>query len=245
MIKRKQISLNGRNVRGECWGNEVTGRVVIFSHGFGVKRDSRGMFADLAKLLKDDCLVVLFDYVDVNEDGSTTAYSFSEQAEKLKEVIKYVREQFNPKEINIVAHSQGCIIAGLASPSDIDKVVLVAGPISAPGQRMKEYFSQREGTMINEKWLSKIKRSDGTITLVPSRYWQEANKVNPAELYLKLSKKAKVYFIRARQDQMIVREDYLLLRKSGGIEYIELQGNHDFEGKDRKPWLERMVSILQ
>jgi hypothetical protein len=203
---KKSFSLKDGRVNGECWGNEKTGKAVIFSHGFGVRRDSRGMFDELAELLKDNCLVVQFDYV---------------------------------------AHSQGCIIAGLVSPSSLDKAVLIAGPISAPGPRMKEYFSQRKGTKINEKGMSKIERSDGTITLVPPQYWREVSKVSPAELYLKLAKKSKVYFIRALQDQMVAGEDYSSLRENKGVEYIELQGNHDFEGKDRKPFLDRVVQILK
>lgn len=245
MIKRREISLKEGGVKGEYWGNEESGKVIIFSHGFGVKRDSRGMFTELAELLKDSYLAVLFDYVDVNEDGSTTAYSFSKQAEKLKAVIKYVGKQFNPKEVDIIAHSQGCIIVGLVSPADIDKIVLVAGPTSAPGQRMKDYFSQRKGTEINKEGTSKIERSDGTTTLVPSEYWREASEVNPAEMYLRLSKKSKIYFIRALQDQVVVGEDYSLLEGDENIEFIELGGNHDFEGEDRKPFLDKMIQILK
>jgi hypothetical protein len=187
----------------------------------------------------------LFDYVDVNDDGSTTAYSFSDQAEKLRLIIKSIKEKFSPKEVAIVAHSQGCVIVGLASPANINKVVLVAGSISAPGPSIKDYFSQRKGTMISEKGMSRIERSDRTITLVPSRYWQEANKVNPAELYLKLSRKAKVYFIRALQDQMVVGEDYSALKGSKDIEYLEIEGNHDFEGEGRKPFLDRVIRVLK
>ncbi len=110
---------------------------------------------------------------------------------------------------------------------------------------MKEYFSQRKKTVINEKGISRIERSDGSITLVPPQYWPEAKKINPAKLYLKLAEKAKVYFIRALQDQMVGDQDYSLLGKGGRIEYIGLQGNHDFEAKARKPFLAKVVQILK
>jgi pimeloyl-ACP methyl ester carboxylesterase len=245
MVKRKEFFLKKVNTRGEYWGNEKSGKVLIFSHGFGVKRDSRGMFIELAKLLEKSFLVVLFDYVDVNSDRSTTAYSFSEQAKKLQGVIEYVRKRFGPKEIDIVAHSQGCVVVGLVSPANISKIVFVAGPTSAPGPKMKDYFSQRKDTKINEKGMSRIKRSNGTITLVPSKYWKEASKVSPASMYQKLSEQSKVYFIRALQDQVVVGEDYSPLKENKKIEYIELNGNHDFEGKDRKPWLDKVNSILK
>ena len=245
MVKKKRFLLKKSGVKGEYWGNKVSGRVIIFSHGFGVKRDSRGMFTDLGELLKDDCLVVLFDYVDVNKDGSTTAYSFSEQAEKLKAVISYIRNKFDPERVEIVAHSQGCIIVGLVSPEGVDKVVLVAGPISAPGQGMKDYFSQREGTIINKDKVSQIKRSDGSLTFVPPEYWEEARRVNPAALYKKLAEKSRVSFLRVRQDQMVVGENYSLLREGGRVGYFELDGNHDFENEARKPFLEKIVFLLK
>lgn len=245
MVKKKRFSLKRGGVKGEYWGNKTSGRAVIFSHGFGVKRDSRGMFTSLGEALKDDCLVVLFDYVDVNKDGSTIAYSFTNQAERLKAVLKYVKNKLNPKRMAIVAHSQGCIIVGLASPDGVDKVVLVAGPVSAPGQGMRDYFSQREGTIINKDKVSQIKRSDGSLTFVPPEYWEEARKVNPAALYKRLAEKSKVSFVRARQDQMVVGEDYSLFKKGGRVGYLELDGNHDFEGKARKPFLEKIISILR
>ena len=49
-------------VKGEWEGNEKSGKVVIFSHGFGVTRDSHGSFNQLGDLLKDKFLVVRFDY---------------------------------------------------------------------------------------------------------------------------------------------------------------------------------------
>jgi len=218
---------------------------VIFSHGFGVRRDSRGMFTELAGRLEKDNLIVLFDYVDIDQDGNTTAYPFSKQVEMLKDVIEYIREQQTLKEISIVAHSQGCVIVGLVSPKDINKILLVAGPTSAPGQRMKEYFSQREGTEIHEEGVSKIVRSDGTLTFIPPEYWQEASETNPAAAYLRLPKESKVYFIRARQDQVVIREDYSSIKSSQNIGYIELDGNHDFERGDRRGWLDEMVNILK
>jgi len=60
---------------------------------------------------------------------------------------------------------------------------------------MKEYFSEREGTEINENGLSKIKRSDGKLTYVPENFWKEGVSINPQQLYLDLASKSKIYFL--------------------------------------------------
>ena len=41
--------------------------VVLFSHGFGVKKDARGMFTDIVQSLGSDYLPVMFDYNGVSE----------------------------------------------------------------------------------------------------------------------------------------------------------------------------------
>lgn len=243
MPKRKDFSLLNDEVKGEFWINKDTNKVVVFSHGFGVTRDARGMFTELASLIKDEYNIVLFDYSEIGEDGNTTTFPFSEQAKKLREVLKHTREKLNPKKVIIVAHSQGCIITGLVSPDNVEKIILVAGPTSAPGENIKKYFQQRPGTEIDESGISKIERSDGTTTFIQSGYWKDAYEVNPEELFLELARKSKVFFVRAKQDQVLTNEDYSGIKDSD-IVFIEIDGNHDFEREDRKLWLNKMVELL-
>lgn len=49
MIRLTQFSikLDEIDIKGEYEGNDEYGKVVVFSHGFGVKRDSWGMFNEL------------------------------------------------------------------------------------------------------------------------------------------------------------------------------------------------------
>ena len=60
--------------------------MLVFSHGFGVRRDSRGMFTDIIQHLPEDFGYVLFDY-DSSENGMTRATLTGEQIARLKRVI--------------------------------------------------------------------------------------------------------------------------------------------------------------
>lgn len=246
MNERIAFVIDGEpKVEGEYFGNESSGRVVIFSHGFGVKRGSRTLFKDLAERLKEKSLVCLFDYVGIDAFGNLTVLPFRIQAKKLKKVLTFVESKFKLRQRVIVAHSQGCLIVGQLSPVNIDKTILVAPPISPPAKRVQEYFSQRPETEINLAGTSRIKRSDGTFTFVPADYWPEAEKIDGSKLYARLAGQTQLYFIRALDDQVVVNEDYLPIKNDPKVNYLELSGNHDFENETRQPWLKKMVEIIE
>jgi hypothetical protein len=109
---------------------------------------------------------------------------------------------------------------------------------------MKEYFSKRPETKINPKGLSKIKRSDGSITFIPADYWQAAEETNPIETYLKLTKQSSVYYIRAKNDHLLAGEDYSQLSRINDIKLIEIEGDHDFGDGARVELINSVRNIL-
>ena len=139
----------------------------------------------------------------------------------------------------------GGIIIGMLSPNNISKTVLVASPTFSPYERMKDYFSKREGTKIDENGESKIARSDGSISILDKNFWPEMKAVNPLTLYKHLSHKTNLTFVRALDDHVITDGDYEILKSNKHIDYFELPGDHDFSGGDRKEWLNKMVEILK
>ncbi|OGK29521.1 hypothetical protein A3B02_02240 [Candidatus Roizmanbacteria bacterium RIFCSPLOWO2_01_FULL_42_14] len=246
MIDRRPFTLQESPVSGEIHGDPASKKVVVLSHGFGVFRDSRGMYTELAERLGQDRLVVLFDYVDVDEAGDTTVRPLTEQSAMLNAVLRHVRETYNVKELSIVAHSQGCLVVGLSNPDNVDKVVLNASPMAAPSQaRMQETFGSREGTHIVSDGISTIKRSDGKLTYIPPEFWAETAGIHPIELYARLAERTNVYIVQAMQDHVLPNQDYSALRDIEGITYIELDGNHDFAGDAREGWLNLMVQLIE
>jgi len=247
-MKLQQFKLlkNNITVKGEVEGNEKSGKVIIFSHGFGVTRSSHGMFNEIGDVLKDKYIVVRFDYTIINKkENWTKAFPCSIQKKMLQAVYDYIQKEFKPKNVNIIAHSMGCFIAGMARLKNIDKVFLLAPPTSSPYIRMKEYFSKRPETRINEEGSSRIKRSDGSITIIEKEVWNEMKTVNPYKLYSDLAKENSVYIIRALADQVITGESYEKVKTIKDLKYIEINGNHDFEGKARKILIEKIKSIFE
>ncbi len=232
-------------VKGEYEGNINSGKVVVFVHGFGMKRDSRGFFTEIGDSLKDNYLVVKFDLCKViPEENATLTYSFSTQAEMLKKVVEYLNSTFNPDEINIIAHSMGCLVTGMASIGNINNTILLCSPPSKRFRAMQDYFSHKPGTEFNLDGISRVKRSDGSWTLIDSSFWHDLKSVNPPELIENMSLNSATYFIRALQDDVITDESYDEIKSLKEVKYLELPGDHNFKGEDREDLVKQINEIL-
>jgi hypothetical protein len=81
---------SGLTVKGEYEGSVTSKKVIIFSHGFGVTRDSHGMFTEIGDKLVSDYLVIRFDYTIVNKgENWTKVFSYNIQAEMLQAIDRY------------------------------------------------------------------------------------------------------------------------------------------------------------
>ena len=162
----------------------------------------------------------------------------------LKQVVGFVKDKFKPHNLGIIAHSMGCLVIGLANLSSIDTILLLSGPPSAPYSQMKEDFSQRPETQIDENGISRVKRSDGSTTLVPSEFWEGMKNVDPPALYERLANTSDTYFVKAKQDQVITGDNYKKIKEIENLRFEELDGDHDFGGKAREGLLEKTKAIF-
>lgn len=216
-------------------------RTVVFSHGFGVERDDRGLFSDILDAL-GDVTGIMFDYNEIDEDHKTlTVRPLSEQVETLTGVIEEVRKD-EPESLHLIAHSMGCAVAAMACPDGIDSVIMLAAPLEQGSEHSIKYFADRPGSEINLHGVSRLARSDGTTTIVPSQYWKERGAFDPTVLYNQFSLKTKLTLIMARQDNVLVGEQPHGL--SDQIKLVALNGDHDFTGQDRQPLVDRVRQIL-
>lgn len=217
-------------------------QVIIFSHGFGVERDARGLFTDIASVFPD-AVSILFDYNIPDRTANTlTVRRPSEQKDILLAEIAAAKEKFPEASIDIVAHSLGCIIVALAAPKNIRRVIFLAPPPEMKSASLSR-FAGRPGSIINPEGLSRLARRDGSFTLVPATFWKERESINPIALFNSLTEQTKVTIIRAKQDEVVSRSDMPGL--SPKIQIIDIDGDHDFRFESRKGLLTTLKKFLQ
>lgn len=215
---------------------------VIFSHGFGTRRDDRGLFSDIVAAL-ENIEPVMFDYNIINEAENTiTVRTLREQANILKKEIENAKQSNPDGVIDLVCHSQGSIIAALLKPTGIRKTIFIAPPMKTDIDRKIERFKSRPGSEINIDGISKLARLDGSTTIVPSQYLKEIAGVNLKDLYKDFSNITELTIIIAKQDEVVGSFNF---SKSGiKAKVIEVDGNHNFSGDARKSLASAVKNIL-
>lgn len=218
-----------------------TETAVVLVHGFGVKRDSRGLFTDIEQQLGDSILSVRGDFSLVTAKG-TSALSLSVQAQRLNQIIAFIRTETDIKTIVYIGHSQGCLVIAKAAPIN-SQVILLAPPITSPAA---ERFAvtpgwSRPGSKLNMDGDSLLKRSDDSITVVNSAYWQDFKAFDPVSLYSNLAKHNQVNIIFAGSDNVLGQQEPIT-----DIPFETVKNaDHDFSGGVRTELVQKVLDKLR
>lgn len=214
--------------------------IILYSHGFGVEKDDRGLFTDIAKSMPD-ILHVLFDYNIIDHTkNELIVSSLRAQSRKLREVYEEVKKNNPDAIIDIVAHSQGCIIVAIQNLDGVRNTIFLAPPDSIDKERLKATFS-RPGAVINFESNSFIPRRDGTTTIIPPDYWNSIN-LNINKLYDLLAEKTNLTIVEAYDDEVLGLTDF-----SHFNEKINLKGlrtDHNFAGESRDQVVKLVKEVL-
>jgi len=202
-------------------------KIIIFSHGFGVKKDDRGLFTDIAASLPG-YISVMFDYNDVDEENNTfTIMPFSEQVDMLTRVVREQKSNYPDADIYLICHSQGSRVAALAKITGIQKTIMIAPPVDAGFARTITRYKNNPNAYIDLEGVSELPRSDGSRTLVPAKYWEERkNERSPILDFNELVELTDLYIIKAKQDN--VTGDTLFEGLADDVTLLVLDGDHDF-----------------
>lgn len=210
---------------------------LIFSHGFGVRADARGLFTEIAAAFpKFDS--VLFEYNTLAEDGNTIVTSIDKQVKILQSMLKGV-----DSDSYLIAHSQGCMVAALAKLPPLKGVILLTPPKITNMNRVIEKMKARAGSVINLDGMSKYPRSDGKFTYIPREYIESLGSLGDNDdLYQSLSENASVTIIQARNDHVLGDTDFSDLASA---HVIELPGDHEFSSvADRVGLIRELHAII-
>ncbi|HSD56012.1 MAG TPA: hypothetical protein VLA92_02565 [Candidatus Saccharimonadales bacterium] len=214
--------------------------IVIFSHGFGVRRSDRGLFTAISTTLPD-VESILFDYNIINKKSNTlTVATLDEQARKLRKTINAARAEHPGAVIDLVCHGQGCIVAALLKPRGMRKIIMLAPPDDITESTLAKQLSPQVETAIDVTALTRIPRADGRTTVISPEYWQSLAGINPVKMYNRLAKFTTLRIMSAKQDE--VQGDVGFEGIDPSISLVRLQGGHNFDDEESR---NRILYILQ
>jgi hypothetical protein len=216
---------------------------IIFIHGFGVKKDARGLFTEIASALQNDPEIrgvecVLTDLNIVSQENNNIILNpLSKQAQIVREV--FGKDSGEGAVVDLVCHSQGCVVGALADLPGLRKVVLMTPPVNNDFTKILEFFKSRPDTVINLEGESYLARADGSRTIAPKEYWQDGQDINYLEEYKKLAEHNNLTTIIANQDEVVSNESVSELSEIG--EVIKLDSDHNFTGEARQ----KLIGVLR
>lgn len=217
--------------------------MVVFSHGFGVRRDARGMFTDIVTGLQDQIGYVLFEYNQDEAEGLRLT-SLAEQTGRLKQVIDWTRQQPDVQRLAIVAHSKGCTVTALAQPDKLASAIMLAPPLHV-GSSIRRRFTTRPGAVQHgSTWI--VPRSDGTTSLIDENVLDELDTVDGEAVVLSYAQKQPVHLIAAGGDRVLPEQDYAKVAACPGATLDTVAGaSHDFEKDARTPLVQLVTNYLR
>lgn len=234
----QDLEIDG-NFSVEITGSQQTKTAVILVHGFGVKRDSRGLFLDIESLVSGSMLSVRGDFSHIADD-KCIAIPFSEQCKRLLAIINFVKDEYQINKFIYIGHSQGCITIGKANPK-YAKIFLLAPPVISPfNEFIKTSGWQKPGSYLDLQGDSRLVRSDLTID-VKAEFWDEFKTINAESLYLGLAKKNKVQIVFSGADEILGQQKITM-----DIPTITISNaDHDFNGLSRSELLKFIINKLK
>lgn len=201
--------------------------VVIYSHGFGVRKTDRGLFTAIADALPD-AQHVMFDYNPIHEESNTlTVKPIDQQVLKLRRVINTARAEYPGATIDLVCHSQGSVVAAILKPRDIRKIIMLTPPDDMDAETFAKQLGARTGTVINLGERTRLARTDGSTTVIHPEYWQSLAGINPVKLYNRLARFTALRIINAKQDDILGKAVFDGIDPT--VSMVALSGNHNFD----------------
>lgn len=174
----------------------------------------------------------MFDYNRILENGDIEVASLNDQAKKLQDILDQQKDK-----VIIIAHSQGCITAGMVTLDNVRKVILLAPPEKMSMQRVIDKLMKKPGAKIDLGGMSKLPRSDGTTTLISREYIESVSNINPMQMYQTMANKVDTTIVRCTEDEVLGLTEVNQIENTA---HIDLEADHGFTGASRQ----RLLDVL-
>jgi hypothetical protein len=219
----------------------MTKHIIIYSHGFGVKKDDRGLFPDIADGLPD-IEHILFNYNQVDEENNRLlVVPIEQQVQKLTDVFAQTKRENPNAKIDIIAHSFGCIIAALAKLPAYQTIFLVPSVATVSAEeKFRTYIMRYPGVTVKNNKMT-IPRRDGSTTIIRKEYWPSFDDIpDVPSLYNAIPN---LTIIGAIEDEVIGRQDYSKI--ADGVKIIEIHADHNFKNDSRRELVKVIEGVLK
>jgi len=219
---------------------ELAPRMVVFSHDFASLRDDHGLLSDIASHLPKGFGYVLFDYYDTDETGKYIQIkTFAEQVRRLNTVLDWIHSKPGVEQVDIVAHSLGCIVVAKLNPMKVRRMLLLAPPTTI-GNDMQHYFEQAGAKQTAGIW--RIERPDKITISIPDTFFTEVKRLDGEAELNELALQHEYIIILPSQDEILNDVDYtgLMVMPNVHAEAVD-ETNHFFEGRGR----EQLLQLIQ
>jgi len=219
--------------------------IILYSHGFGVDKTDRGLFSGVATHLPR-YRHVMFDYNMRNERGQMVVAALDKQAGMLKEVYEKTKSENPDANIDLICHSQGCVVAALAK-LPVGNTLFLAPPLSVadPNNKLKlrTYVFGRTGTKTLADGSTEWPRSDGSTTIISRAYWDSYDALSDVnDSYGVLAGVTDLTMFVVTDDEILGHSDCSEL--PSGIKVILMETGHNFANV-RREVAEKIEEILK
>jgi len=213
-------------------GDETADHTVVLVHGFGTnKHETAGYFDDLVAALSQIYRMVRFDFAGLGDsEGTLSTMTYERQAEELRVVLQWVRQQF-PGQISIVAQSMGCFITALCNPEGISRTVFTGIPNIHTDRivdRIARRFAKKPESVVDIQGVSRILRSSGEIQTIQPDFWQSIIRFKPLETVEIYAAKTKLLIIHPNQDDVVGTDDLDGYAGLTGTTVKHMDGDHSY-----------------
>ncbi|HCS78855.1 TPA: hypothetical protein DIV55_03860 [Patescibacteria group bacterium] len=221
---------------------------VILVPGFGVDLHEYGYFDEITTLLLQNGFQTFrFSFSGTGKSqGNFEDMTIESQATEFKLIVDYVlRDRFTmPGHVGIFAQSFGASVVISALPITGISTFMFSGTQAFPGETLARHFKRQRG--FNPEAVSKMERSDKTITRIDPQFWRSEKRHNLVGKIRQITEP--VLFIHGSKDKKVKGAEALLLYNAVTSKkkfHLVENSNHSFTGRFRPKVLELIVEWFE
>ncbi len=231
-------------------GKENAPEAIIFVHGYGTDKDEGfSSFIDLSNAFKDEYLNIRYDQSGYGKsEGGDQAFHLQKAAGDLRSILRWTKETYKEKKVNIFAHSLGTFSTLLLSPRGVEKIALTSIPNANTEYGIKNLQERirANGGRVNEEGITIYPRTKGAVQLIGADFWKTFRNLDPVKLLRELSEFSKIAIFKPKHDDALGSEYFDEYKDVEGVQYVEVNGDHNFTNlKDREKVIEKLREFLK